>query len=474
MNKKGYLKAKKNHYNVKIIKGEHAEALTRKAEAEAKAKPEVIRNKADLMQDEKSRLLYSIEYKRTQTSALRKALTRGFTEAEAKRFKSIEVEVEAVQRIDAEAEAEAEAKTAIARYETCADFIAEAEAEKMYKPIDAMLWAFCRKQKTREALAIMEYTENGLRKNLLAYEDYKQTCFMILFEYCLEKPENSFAEALYLCMKKGIYEEWAKTHKRMKNADGTESVRIDLSLEAPFDASEPESGSLKTALPDTLSKPLDFDIIQAEACERIYDKCKGSEAVYIADLADGYNCKEIAYFNGKSHDAIRQTVSRAKKRIAKDLHKEAEARKAEAEARKAEAEASRKACEPCEPEFYHDMSHVVPFIESVKPCEYPLPNAEAVNNTFNRATYSVCIMDGKRTKRTYVKPDGSTENKVKPEAVLNYVKHEKPEAVRKYSTYDNEKLIADIRKADIKRAKREAWEAENASYCAKLYAGIGK
>ena len=232
-------------------------------------------------------------------------------------------------------------------------------------------------------------------------------------------------------------------------------------------------------MPDTYAKPLDYDIVQSEACERIFDLCKGSEAVYIDDLANGYNCKEIAYFNGKSHDAVRQTISRAKKRIAKEYRNTSDIEYTANEvAHKLKTTVIRKAMTPGEPEFYHTMSHVVPFIENVKP-EYPLYNADAFKRMIEKPIYYNRISAGKECKAIMkVNTDGklaSGYHIVKTASAEVEKAGRKPETCKpKYSEYDNEKLIADIRKADIRKADIETWEAENSGYVKKLYAGIGK
>ena len=500
--KKNYNRARKNHYNLITVKGNteaYLNASEKRAEAKAEAqteakkagslkpkdiviisseKPEVITNKSDLMKAEKARLESELNYERKHLNANRnKPYYMSSVSIEtAKRYDSIAIKTEAIQRINEETEAEAEAKKAVTMYETCGQWLSEPEAEKQYKPIDSTLWAFARKQKTMQAKHILTYTENGFRKNSLEYEDYKQTCYLTLFEYAIENPSAEFGKALFICMKNGIYAEWRKMHNPTKDEDGKTIERIIDSLEKPFDSSEPESGSLKDALPDTFAKPLDYDLIQNEECERIYDLCKGSEAVYLSDLADGYNVKEIAYFNGTNYDTIQKQIYRAKKRIAKDLRKESELNEVANEvARQMKNVVLRKAYEPSEPDFYHNMSCVVPFMEDVKP--YDIPNTcEAFERMINKPLMYAKVMDSnKRSKRTYVKAkDGSEAKRIKPEAEVSYIAKAKPEAMPKYSEYDNDGLKARIHKADIKKAECEAWEAVNTSYCKKLYAGIGK
>lgn len=499
--KTNYNRARKPHYNLIIVKGNseaYLKASEKRAEAKAEAqaeakkagslkpenivviaseKPEVITNKSDLMKAEKARLLSELEYERKHLNAHRnKPYYMASVSLEtARRFDSIAIKTEAIQRINEETEAETEAKKAKTMYKTCGEWLAEPEAEKQYKPIDSTLWAFARKQKTMQAKHILTYTENGFRKNSLEYEDYKQTCYLVLFEYSIENPNAEFGKALFTCMKKGIYEEWRKMHNPTKDEDGKTIERIVDSLEKPLNANDAESGSLKDALPDTYAKPLDFDLIQNEACERVYDLCKGSEAVYISDLADGYNVKEIAYFNGSNYDTIQKQIYRAKKRIEKDLRKESEINATANEvAYKLKQTVLRKACEPSEPEFYHNMSHVLPFMESVK--AYEVPNTcDAFKAMINKPLVYASVKDAnKRTKRTYIKAkDGSEAKRIKPEAELIHVAKEKPEAKPKYSEYDNEALKARIRKAEVKKAECEAWEAVNASWCTKVYKGIG-
>lgn len=478
--KTNYNRARKPHYNLIIIKGEDAKRLTAKAESEALAKPETIKGKADINKAETARLINELEYERKQLNAHRNKpyYMASVNEETAKRYDSIAVKTEAVQRLAFEAIAEADLKESITRYETCADWLAETDASKQYKPIDCLLWNFARKQRTVEAKAILTYTENGLRKNGNAYEDYRQECYLNLFEYALENPETDFAEAVFTCVKKAIGNEFRKTHKFTKE-NGKTVVRVIDSIDRPIEDEKASGRTLKDALPDTYAKPLDYDMMQTEACERIFDLCKGSEAVYISDLADGYNCKEIAYFNGKSHDSIRQTISRAKRRIAKEYRNTSDIEYTANEvAHKLKSVIIRKAMTPGDPEFYHDMSHVVPFMSNEKP-EYPLFNSDAFKRMIEKPIYCNRIASGKECKSIMkVNTDGklaSGYHIIKTaSASVEAVKIEVPESKPKYSECDNEKLLADIRKADIRKAEIETWEAENSGYVKKLYAGIGK
>lgn len=479
--KTNYNRARKPHYNLIIVKGEDAKRLTAKAEAEALAKPETIKGKADVNKAEKARLISELEYECKQLNAHRSKpyYMASVNEETAKRYESIAVKTEAVQRLDFEDIAEAETREAVTRYETCADWLAEADANKQYKPIDCLIWNFARKQRTVEAKAILTYTENGLRKNGNAYEDYRQECYLNLFEYALENPETDFAEAVFTCVKKAIGIEFRKTHKFTKDENGKTIVRTIASIDTPIEDDKASGRTLKDALPDTYAKPLDYDLVQAEACKRIYDLCKGSEAVYLNDIADGYNCKEIAYFNGKSHDAVRQTISRAKKRVGADIRKNRDIEYTANEvAHKLKSVIIRKAMTPGDPEFYHDMSHVVPFMSSEKP-EYPLFNSDAFKRMIEKPIYCNRIASGNECKAIMkINTDGklaSGYHIIKTaSASVKAVKIEVPKSKPKYSECDNEKLIADIRKADIKKAEIETWEAENSGYVKKLYAGIGK
>ena len=507
MNKKAYNKARKNHYNVKVVKGntdayfkaeaKKAEAIE-KAQAEAKEngtlkpsgivvianeKPEVIKDKKALMEAEKARLEHELQYEYKTLNAKRDKpyYMCGVSEDVSRRYDSIAVKAEAIQKINEDAEASEKAKEAKAMYNTCGAWLAETDTDKQYKPIDCLLWAFARKQKTREASAILDYTESGFRKDTNAYNDYRQECYVTLFEYAINNPTSDFGKALFLCMKKGIQAEFSKTHKYTRDSEGNTIVRFIDSLDKALDSEDSNGATLKDALPDTLSRPLDYDLIQAEKCEDViltYTRNDIEENI-IKEKAEGYTLKEIAFYSGETYDATAKRYERLKERAEAKAERIKEKKKAEYLERVAKAEAKHKANEP-KTEVFH-KTEVKP---EVKP--YDVPNTrKAFERMITRPAYHMVLAEGKKKSEVTYKTatrvksaKGTNTKRIKSgtktekakEVIVTYVEHKKPEAKPKYTSYsEDDKLVKRIAEADARKAEFKTWEKENEKWCAKVY-----
>ena len=477
MNKKNYNRARKNKYNVKVVKNASLSEYMRKVEAEAKAEEKRIATKAELFGIRKAELEYSLAYNETYVRKHSGSLADGWSEECTSHFEAMEAEAEALQALQAQAEDLAELEKVTARFNTCAEWLACAP-EDIEKPIECELWHFCRKQRTRESIDCMTFSKSGTRQDTQRYQDYKQECLACLFEYAIGHPQGNFQEALYLSVKKGLYSEWGKWHKltKVKMSDGTKKTieRSIDSLDKPLDSEDGESATLKDSLPNTLAKPLDFNLVQAEAEALILSFTRGKEAEDLLSVAEGYTLKEISFFNGEKYDTTKKRFERMKKRVAEDLHKEAEENAIALEvANKLKKTIWSKAITPEEPEAYHKTE-----CKPCKPCEYNISGAEAFKRMMSKPLSYNRVISGSGSKAIMkVNNDSklaSGYHIIKTtSASLEKVKVKAPEAKAKYSEYDDDGLKLRIHKAEVKKAEYETWELENASYCKKLYQGVG-
>ena len=490
MNKKAYAEAKKSHYNVKVVTDASHTEYFAKVKAEEKAEEKRIASKADLYGMRKNELEYSIDYHNKYIRTHAGSLESGWNENCESHFSDIETEAEALKAI-AEDDDLKQLEKITARFETCADWLA-CKPEDIEKPIECELWHFCRKQNTKESIDCMVFSKSGRRQNTERYRDYKQECLMFLFERAINNPSENFQTALYESVKDGMYSEWSKYHRQVqvKKPDGTITTKVREidSIDKPLDMEESESATIKDALPDTLAKPLDFDLIQAEKCEKVivtFTRNDDEERTLI-DLVEGYNLKESAFYAGREYKAVTKQYERLKARANERVERWKTEADVEAEARKAKAEAKRIADSKAEMEArksYH-KTEVKP---EVKPYEMP-DNVKAFERMINRPMYYMSISDGSRKKATYVtaervKRNGKNTKRIKhgstelrrPEAIVSYVEHEKPEAKAKFSSYfaEDDKINIRIAEADARKAEALKWETKNASYCKKAYAGIG-
>lgn len=476
MNKKGYNEARKNHYNVKVVKEASLTEYMRKVEAEAKAEEKRIATKAELFGVRKAELEYSLSYNEKYIRKHSGSVADGWSETCSSYFEAMEAEKEALQALEAQAEDLKKLESVTARFETCAEWLA-CNVEDIEKPIECELWHFCRNQRTREAIDCMTFSKSGARQDTQRYPDYKQECLMYLYEYAINHPEDNFQKALYLSVKDGLYSEWSKWHKlkKVKASDGTKKTveRVIDSLDKPLDSEDSESATLKDSLPNTLAKPLDFNLVQAEAEARILSYTRGKEAEDLKSVADGYTLKEVSFYNGEKYDTTKKRFERMKKRVAEDLHKEAEENIIALEvASKLKKTIWSKAITPEEPEAYHKTE-----CKPCKPCEYNIASAEAFKRMINKPLVYNRVVSGSGSKAIMkVNNDSKLSSGyhiVKTaSASLETVKAQAPEAKAKYSEYDNDGLKARIHKAEVKKAEYELWELKNASYCKKLYANI--
>lgn len=474
---KNYNRARKNNYNVKVVKEASLSEYMRKIEAEAKAEEKRVATKAELFGMRKAELEYSLSYNEKYIRKYSGNIADGWNETCTSHFDAMETEKEALQALEAQAEDLKKLESVTARFETCAEWLA-CDTEDIEKPIECEIWHFCRKQRTREAIDCMTFSKSGARQDTQRYPDYKQECLMHLYEYAINHPEDNFQKALYLSVKNGLYSEWSKWHKltKVKASDGTKKTveRVITSLDTPLDSENSDSATLKDSLPNTLAKPLDFNLVQAEAEARILSFTRGKEAEDLKSVADGYTLKEVSFYNGEKYDTTKKRFERMKKRVAEDLHKEAEENSIALEvAEKLKATIWSKAITPEEPEAYHKTE-----CKPCKPCEYNVSSAEAFKRMINKPLVYNRVVSGSGSKAIMkVNNDSkltSGYHIVKTaSASVETVKAQAPKAKAKYSEYDNATLKANIRKAEVKKAECETWEARNSAWCAKVYKGIG-
>lgn len=494
MNRKGYNKAKKSHYNINVIKGKKAKELI---DCLAEKQPAAAGNITDFHTMKKSVINSSynaIKYKNALLDYKREknGYMEDVTGKEAAIYAARDVNVDAV-RIWSDME-ENELQKAINRFETCAQWLASNGKETM-EPAERMLVKLCKTQRTREAVECMEVTGNGRYKKTAHFEDYLQECLLALTEYALNNPNDKFSDALFVSVKKAMYAYWSSRHYRQQETDETgKTVTVVKDkngvpvLDKDIEDEKGNSATLKEALPDTYAKPLDYNVICEDKFSELMENVKPHETETALLIASGHTQKEAAELQGISAPAVNKQLKAIKKRIVK---KKQLAKKIEKEIQSMLQETKEY---PRIPEhwtrcsYHKTMQHSFENVRKNrikqhkfsdrKQVVYNVPNTvKQFENACNRAIVSQYVVDtNKRTKRLYGNngqhPDVAYKCKLVPD-VVQTVKHPEPLTLAGTNDYKPDvKTRKRLQEIAINETGRAAAYNRNKRYCDKLYKGI--
>ena len=459
MNKKGYNKARKSRYNIIVEKGDTAKAKIEKMEAD-KPKDFTIRTFDDMKKSVVASNTKAIKQIDAKLANERKRDSqRWMPETSEKEKKLSESRKTLYDSIIGWKEAEAVHDIDRSRtlYGTLADWLAENKPEKMLIPIHCELWHFCRKQRTRESIDCMTYSDNGFKKITQYYEDYMQSILAVLVEMAIDNPEDNFGDALAIATKKGMYNCFSDHHYFTK--EESENGKKKTVAHTWKSTDKPLNDETSTCLSDLIKDP--FANTEAKAIARynksigykpydyIIEKCKDDLEIAICEgIANGYTYKQIATFSGTNEQTCKNKVHRMKKRF--QIERQAErTERAKAEAEKPETVRKPEAIKACYHPWYKPELHNVPnTVDSFK---------KAVGNG------SLAIVTTYNVMATEAGTATATATETITEKAVNG-------GTAEHIDYMLEKRIV---KADIKQAEIAMHERSNMAYYNKLYNGIG-
>lgn len=179
----------------------------------------------------------------------------------------------------------------------------------IYEPIERMIYKLSHKLKhDRRDRDIFIFTEDGKIKHSQNYDDYKNACFITLYEYCLTHPNDNFSDTMNLIIPKCLDDTFRLMHGSTKaifekDITDTETIKEIPKIHAKI--VNPETAAINKFDYELLIKKLNnYDSDYTEIFKL---------------LADGKTEKEISIKYRLKHQTIRKKVCKARKELKREL-----------------------------------------------------------------------------------------------------------------------------------------------------------
>lgn len=193
-----------------------------------------------------------------------------------------------------------------------------------YIPIFCYLYRFARRQKTKEAKAILYITENGKTIPTQEYYDYANAVYMRLYELCVRYTEKYngvvcsvlFNPLLFIATKQAIIKTWDDDNGRITetvtDSETGEKKRIEHTVSA---VSEDIENHIEHLTVDSYNGT-EAKAIRNYEMDIVFSNDKANLNRYMRLYAKGYTFDEIAMITGiRSGDSIRMALKRYGKEL---------------------------------------------------------------------------------------------------------------------------------------------------------------
>lgn len=98
---------------------------------------------------------------------------------------------------------------------------------RVFAPILAMLYRITCRHQYREDWDVYEITANGKMMPTQRYNDYKMQIYTELYSLCIDRPNDSFKDLLFLATKRGVYAVWTQNgNHRISSIDPETGKRV--------------------------------------------------------------------------------------------------------------------------------------------------------------------------------------------------------------------------------------------------------
>ena len=205
-------------------------------------------------------------------------------------------------------------------YSYCAEWLADQDVENQYKPIDAMLYRCCSKQKTSPAMDCITVTETGKTIQSQNYEDYRQEAYANLLEIAVNDPLGDFRVALFQAVTSAmdtVYKNNGHHRKQIQCKDGkTYTIWNDpVSIDSYTNDNDDDITPYDRIATDSYSNP-ETTVIENMLVDTILREAETeTDKQILIMIGLGYDQKEISVIANIHHGTVRKKWQRIREDV---------------------------------------------------------------------------------------------------------------------------------------------------------------